>query len=119
MLRSHVNGDFGFLLRIVGDLKIVERDGSVLVELLGTLPLRLGEHFIGDRALISRKSTGDVVAADLQQYLALFYFVAQASFDRHYAATGKRYHRNSSRDIWIHDSSDDELGRGVVLFRCR
>ena len=54
MLCRGIHRDFGLLFGILRDFKIGDRDRPMLQQVLGAVPLRFGQHLIGDRHLVVR-----------------------------------------------------------------
>ena len=74
--------DFGFVLRVLGDLEIVHRDGTVVIQLLRALQLCARQRFICHGLAVIREASGDIVAPNAQQQLSLLDGVAQPRVNR-------------------------------------
>ena len=70
------------------DLKVVQGDCAMLVEISGTFILGSGESLVRYRHLVCGVASGNVVASNGHQQLALLHAVAELGFDRDHAARG-------------------------------
>ena len=65
--------------------------------------------------LISLEGAGDIVAAHLEQQLALLYRVAEPGVDLHHSAGGQRDGGHGAGDIGLHHAGHVQLRRRFVL----
>ena len=70
MLGRGFQVNFGFVFRVLRDLQIVQGDGAMVVQILGTLELSARQNLIGDGLAIVGKTAGHIVAANGQQQLS-------------------------------------------------
>ena len=110
MFRCSFHVDLGLFFRVLRDLQIVQRDGAVLVEVLGALQLRACQDFIRDRLPVVGEAARDIVAANSQQQLALLHRVAEPRVNGHHAAGRQRNHRHVAGDVGRDRAGDHEFG---------
>ena len=89
----------GLVFGVLRDLKIVQGDGAVLVQILGALQLGARQNFVRHRLAVIGEAAGDIVAANAQQQLTLLHGVAEARVNRHDAAGDQRDDRDAAGDI--------------------
>ena len=70
--------DFGFVFRVLRNLKIVQRACAVGVKILRSVELRARQDFVRQSFSVIRIACGNVVASHTQQDLALLHRVAEA-----------------------------------------
>src|SRR6266481_8032096 len=106
--------NLGLVLRILGYLQIVHRDGAMLEQVGSTFQLGARQDFIRHGLAVVGKAAGHIVASYRQQQLALLHDVTQSGVNGHDAPGSERDHRNVARDIGSNCPRDDQLGgRGM------
>ena len=95
--RLHIN--LRLVLGVLRNLKVIQGDGAVFVQIVCAFQLRMRENLAGQGFPVIGKCARDIVAANTQEDLARFDRVAEARVDGNHAAGSKRNHRYSSRNI--------------------
>ena len=117
MLGRGFHGYLGLVFRVLRHLQIVQRDGAVLVEILGALVLSPGENLIRDGHSVIRIAARDIVAANGHQQLALLHGVAEPRVNGDDAPGGERDDRDVAGNVGGDCAGDDQLGGGGMLGR--
>ncbi len=118
MLSCGLQIHFGFFFRIPGYLQVVQRDRAMGMKILGALELRAREFLVGNGFAVIRIASGNVIAANPQQHVALFDRIAQASANLHDAARGQRDDRHVPRNVWSYNSRHNQFRPGCARHRC-
>src|ERR1035441_1398044 len=111
MFRHGFHVHLGLIFDVLGDLKVVQGDGAVEVQVLGALQLGARQDLVRHGFPVIPESAGYVVAVDGQQQLALCDGVAEARVNRRNAPGGERDHRDAAGDVGVHRAGDHQLRR--------
>src|ERR1700686_2582166 len=117
MLLSGFDVHFSFGLRILGDLKIVQGNGALVVENLRAIELLANQDFAGRGLAIICERRGDVRTLHAQEYFPFLHGVAEARANFHHTAAGERDHGDGAADVRAHDYRDGER-RGLHGLGC-
>ena len=108
MLLSGFDVHLRFGLRILGNLKIVEGNGTFVVQNFRAIELLADQDFVGAGLAILRKRCGDVGALHAKQHLSFFHGVAEARANFHHAPAGERDHGNGAADVRADNAGNGE-----------
>ena len=109
MFSPNFHDDFGLVFGVLGHLHIVQRNGAVLVEILGALQLGSGQNLIRYRLPVGRIAARHIVAANGHQQLALLHGIAEARVNGHDASRGEGDDRDVAGNVGSDCPRDDQL----------